>query len=72
MILYEIADIAYNVTKLTYNGARAAYCWYYDIKDPEQQTLEEQRNIIIELQNRVRILEEQKADHREAAEKQTP
>ena len=35
-ILYEAADIVYNVGKLTVNGGKYVYNWYYDIDELNQ------------------------------------
>ena len=32
-ILYEAVDIVYNVGKLTVNGGKYVYNWYYDINE---------------------------------------
>ena len=36
-ILYEAADLAVNTVKLTYNGGRAVYYWWYSMEYPEVQ-----------------------------------
>tara|TARA_B100000073_G_scaffold346627_1_gene358506 strand:+ start:264 stop:464 length:201 start_codon:yes stop_codon:yes gene_type:complete len=35
-ILYEAVDIVYNVGKLTVNGGKYVYNWYYDIDELNQ------------------------------------
>ena len=39
-ILYESIDIVYNVGKISYNGVKGIYNWYYDVKTDDQQELE--------------------------------
>ena len=34
-LLYEAVDLGINVVKITYNGARGVYYWWYDIDYPE-------------------------------------
>ena len=34
-ILYETVDLGVNVVKITYNGARGIYYWWYDTDYPE-------------------------------------
>ena len=34
-ILYETVDLGVNVIKLTYNGARSFYYWWYAMDYPE-------------------------------------
>ena len=58
MILYEIVDVAYNVSKITYNGARAVYYWYYNMEYPEQEEIDKRNAIIIELTERIKNLEQ--------------
>lgn len=58
MILYEAVDLVYNVSKLTYNGARGLYYWYYDMEYPEQAEIEKRDALIVELTERIKHLEE--------------
>jgi hypothetical protein len=39
-ILYESMDIVYNVGKISYNGVKGVYNWYYEVKTDDQQELE--------------------------------
>ena len=34
-LLYEAVDLGINVVKITYNGARGIYYWWYDTDYPE-------------------------------------
>ena len=34
-LLYDAVDLGVNVIKLTYNGARGVYYWYYAMDYPE-------------------------------------
>ncbi len=34
-LLYEAVDLGINVVKITYNGARGVYYWWYDTDYPE-------------------------------------
>jgi hypothetical protein len=34
-LLYEAVDLGVNVVKITYNGARGAYYWWYNTDYPE-------------------------------------
>ncbi len=58
MILYETVDLVYNVSKITYNGVRGIYYWYYGLEYPEQIELEKRDALIIELTERIKHLEE--------------
>lgn len=45
-ILYETADLVYNMGLITYNGSSYVYNWYYGIEDEEtkkEKELEELR-----------------------------
>ena len=58
LILYEAVDLVYNITKITYNGARGIYYWYYGLEYPEQLELKKREEVIIELTQRIKHLEE--------------
>lgn len=58
MLLYEVVDLAYNVSRITYNGVRGIYYWYYDMDYPEQQEIKKREEVIIELTKRIKHLEE--------------
>ena len=34
-LLYEVVDLGVNAVKITYNGARGIYYWWYDTDYPE-------------------------------------
>ena len=34
-LLYEVVDLGVNAVKITYNGARGFYYWWYDTDYPE-------------------------------------
>lgn len=34
-LLYEFVDLGVNVVKISYNGARGAYYWWYNTDYPE-------------------------------------
>jgi len=34
-LLYEAVDLGVNVVKITYNGARGVYYWWYETDYPE-------------------------------------
>ena len=56
-LLYEAVDLGVNVVKLTYNGSRALYYWWYSMDYPEIKR--EQRAIedVEELNDRLERLE---------------
>ena len=61
MLLYEGADIAYNVVRLGYNSVAGAYNWYYQIEEIEEETHKEAKEMIDELKKlnkRVKELED--------------
>ena len=58
MLLYEAVDLVYNVTKLTYNGMRATYYWYYNMDYPEQEEIKKRDDLILELKQRIEHLEQ--------------
>jgi len=58
MILYETVDLVYNVSKITYNGVRGIYYWYYELEYPEQIEIEKRDALIIEIRERIKHLEE--------------
>lgn len=58
MLLYEAVDLVYNVTKLTYNGVRATYYWYYNMDYPEQEEIKKRDDLILELKQRIEHLEQ--------------
>ena len=37
IILYESADLAYNVVKLGYNGVTGVYNWWYQVEQIEKE-----------------------------------
>ena len=58
IILYETVDLAYSISKVTYNGVRGLYYWYYGIEYPEQIEIEKREAVINELRKRIKHLEE--------------
>jgi len=54
-ILYETADLVYNMGLMTYNGTAYAYNWYYGIEADE---IKKERELE-ELRLRLAILEKQ-------------
>lgn len=56
-LLYEAVDVVYNVTKMTYNGVRATYYWYYNLDYPEQEEIKKRDELIMELKERIEHLE---------------
>ena len=58
MLLYEAVDLVYNVTKITYNGLRATYYWYYNMNYPEQEEIKKRDELILELKQRIEHLEQ--------------
>ena len=57
MILYESVDLAYNVAKLGYNGARGIYYWWYNIDYPEVKIQKDSTKAILLLEDRIHHLE---------------
>ena len=53
IILYESADLAYNVVKLGYNGVTGVYNWWYQIEKIEK---EESHNETKELIKQLKLL----------------
>ena len=56
VILYESIEAIMTITKMTYNGIHASYCWYYDIQ-PEEQSIHDKDKVIQELLIRIEELE---------------
>jgi len=52
-ILYESADLAYNVVKLGYNGVTGVYNWWYQVEQIEK---EESHNETKELIKQLKLL----------------
>ena len=63
-ILYEAADLAVNTVKLTYNGGRAVYYWWYSMAYPEVQreirTIEDVEELNKRLERLEKLLEDKK------------
>ena len=53
IILYESADLAYNVVKLGYNGVTGVYNWWYQVEQIEK---EESHNETKELIKQLKLL----------------
>lgn len=63
MILYEAVDIGMNIIKMSYNGGRTLYYWYYGMDTPED-ALEKRKVQDIEILNkRLEHLEKLLVDH---------
>ena len=62
LILYETADLAVNIIKLSYNGVTGVYNWWYQVdkieKEEQHKEREEMINQLKKLNNRVQELEE--------------
>ena len=56
-LLYEAVDVATNVVKITYNGARGAYYWWYGMEYPEVQREIQAIEDVEELNKRLERLE---------------
>jgi hypothetical protein len=46
-LLYEAVDLGINVVKITYNGARGVYYWWYDADYPE---VEREKRTIVDME----------------------
>ncbi len=46
-LLYEAVDLGINVVKITYNGARGVYYWWYDTDYPE---VEREKRTIVDIE----------------------
>ena len=46
-LLYEAVDLGVNVVKITYNGARGVYYWWYDTDYPE---VEREKRAIVDME----------------------
>ena len=61
LILYETADLAVNIIKLSYNGVTGIYNWWYQVdkieKEEQHKEREEMINQLKKLNNRVQELE---------------
>ncbi len=57
MILYETVDLAYNAIKLTYNGTRGVYYWWYGMDYPEIEVQRHATEAILLLEDRIHHLE---------------
>jgi len=53
IILYESADLAYNVLKLGYNGVTGVYNWWYQVEQIEK---DESHNETKELIKQLKLL----------------
>tara|TARA_B100000902_G_C27224293_1_gene871350 strand:+ start:1088 stop:1303 length:216 start_codon:yes stop_codon:yes gene_type:complete len=62
LILYETADLAVNIIKLSYNGVTGVYNWWYQVDKIEKEEQHKEREEMIhqlkKLNNRVQELEE--------------
>jgi len=57
-IVYEAADIAYNVSKIGYNSVIGVYNWYYEIEDPLVVQQKNENKKIEELEKKIDKLSE--------------
>tara|TARA_B100001250_G_C19603602_1_gene701720 strand:+ start:530 stop:754 length:225 start_codon:yes stop_codon:yes gene_type:complete len=61
IILYESADLAYNVVKLGYNGVTGVYNWWYQVEQIEKEESHNENKELIKqlklLNNKVEELE---------------
>ncbi len=57
-IFYETVDLAVNTLKLTYNGGRAIYYWWYAMEYPEVEREMRAIEDVEELNKRLERLEE--------------
>lgn len=57
-VLYEAADIVYNVSKIGYNSVVGVYNWYYQIEDPLVAEQKKETKRIEELENKIDKLSE--------------
>ncbi|RZD41337.1 MAG: hypothetical protein CXT73_05115 [Methanobacteriota archaeon] len=46
-LLYEAVDLGVNVVKITYNGARGVYYWWYEADYPE---VEREKRAIVDME----------------------
>ena len=62
LILYETADLAVNIIKLSYNGVTGVYNWWYQVDKIEKEEQHKEREEMIhqlkKLNDRVQELEE--------------
>ena len=62
LILYETADLAVNIIKLSYNGVTGVYNWWYQVDKIEKEEQHKEREEMIhqlkKLNHRVQELEE--------------
>ena len=54
-LLYEAVDLGVNVVKITYNGARGVYYWWYDTDYPE---VEREKQAIADMEILTKRIEE--------------
>jgi len=46
-LLYEAVDLGVNVVKITYNGARGVYYWWYEADYPE---VEREKRALVDME----------------------
>jgi len=65
-ILYETADLVYNMGLMTYNGSSYVYKWYYGIEDEEtkkEKEIEDLRLRILQLEHKL-LTDRASEDHK--------
>ena len=65
-ILYETADLVYNMGLMTYNGSSYVYKWYYGIEDEEtkkEKEIEDLRLRILQLEHKL-LTDRTSEDHK--------
>jgi|TARA_R110002012_G_scaffold33311_1_gene97718 hypothetical protein len=65
-LLYEAVDLGVNVVKLTYNGVRGTYYWWYREDYPEvaqeKRKIEDIEKLIAKVERLENILEQKQID----------
>jgi len=56
-LLYEVVDLGVNMIKISYNGSRATYYWWYGMEYPEVQRELRALEDVERLTNRLKRLE---------------
>jgi hypothetical protein len=65
-LLYEAVDLGVNVVKLTYNGVRGTYYWWYNEDYPEvtqeKRKIDDIEKLIAKVERLENILEQKQID----------